>query len=76
MSHISCPLCGINTPRTTFEKTLLSELDDIEAVSYSGLGRGRGFAVSGRESVLDDEELVDAVAARCRAILSLIEETV
>ena len=50
------------------------DIDDIEAVSFTGLGRGRGFEKSEAFSVLDDEEICEAVASRCHAILGLLRE--
>ena len=74
MSHIVCPLCGLSVPLSKFWETIGDEIEDIEAVSFIGLGRGRGFEKSEVFSVLDDEEICEAVAARCYAILELLGE--
>jgi len=47
--------------------------DDIYAVDVSSLGKGSGFEVVGRYSVLDDAEITGLIADRCLRILDLIE---
>ena len=74
MSHIVCPLCGLSVPMSKFWETIYEDIDDIEAVNFRGLGLGRGFEKSEIFSVLDDEEICEAVAARCYAILELVGE--
>ncbi|MBA7474714.1 hypothetical protein ES707_10068 [subsurface metagenome] len=74
MSHIVCPLCGLSVPLSKFWETIGNSIEDIEVVSFTGLGRGRGFEKSEAYSVLDDEEICEAVAARCYAILMLLGE--
>ncbi|GAI63515.1 unnamed protein product, partial [marine sediment metagenome] len=46
---------------------------DIYAVNRTGLGRGRGFAVSEIFSVLGESAITTPIAERCRVILGLIE---
>ena len=46
---------------------------DIYAVNRTGLGRGRGFAVSESFSVLGESTITGPIATRCRIILGLIE---
>ena len=75
MSHVVCPMCGLSVPLSKFWETVYDEIDDIEAVSFRGLGRGRGFEKTETYSVLDDTELCEAVASRCYAILELLGET-
>lgn len=48
------------------------EVEDIEVVSFRGLGRGMGFEKAESISALDDEEVCKAIAGRCYAILSLL----
>ena len=74
MSHIVCPMCGLSVPLSKFWETIYEPIDDIEAVSFRGLGRGMGFEKSEAYSVLDDEEIRKAVATRCYAIIELLEE--
>ena len=75
MSHIVCPMCGLSVPLSKFWETMYTPIDDIEAVSFRGLGRGMGFEKSEANSVLDDEEFCEAVTSRCHAILELLEDT-
>lgn len=74
LSHIVCPLCGLSVPLSKFWETIYEDIDDIEAVSFRGLGRGRGFEKSEAYSLLDDEGICEAVASRCHAILELLED--
>ena len=74
MSHVVCPMCGLSVPLSKFWETVYDEIDDIEAVSFRGLGRGRGFEKTEAYSVLDDTELCEAVASRCHSILELLED--
>ena len=66
MSHIQCPLCGLNSPLSKFDPSALDL--DLRLVQFRGLGRGRGFEVSNEFSVLGDEEYSPMVAER---VLSL-----
>ena len=68
-------MCGLSVPLSQFWESTYSDIDDIEAVSFRGLGRGRGFEKTDTHSVLDDEEIREAVASRCYAILELLGET-
>jgi len=47
--------------------------NDIYAVEVRGLGRGRGFEVVDRYSVLDDLSITGLIADRCHRILNMIE---
>ena len=71
MSHIRCPLCGLNAAVSGFDP---SELDlDLRATSFIGLGHGRGFAPVEEYSVLGDDEfspmVADRVLSLCRMFL-------
>ena len=68
---LSCPMCGKQTSRRYFNPEDLAT--DILAVKRKSLGRGKGFAVTGRPSILDDKELVAKIAKRCHTLLELIE---
>lgn len=49
-----------------------SSLDlDLNIASFRGLGRGAGFEVASKESVLGDEEHSPAVAHRCLALVKM-----
>ena len=67
--------CGLSVPLSKFWETIYNDIDDIEVVSFSGLGRRRGFERTEAYSVLDDEETREAVASRCHAILELLGKT-
>ena len=68
-------MCGLSVILSHFWESTYSDIDDIETVSFRGLGRGRGFEKTDPYSVLDDEEIREAVASRCNAIIDLLEET-
>ena len=71
MVNLVCPLCGRHVVREYFDPSKFAR--DIYAVEVTGLGRGRGFAVSEPFSVLDDPEIIGPIAERCRVILELTE---
>ncbi len=72
--YLMCPLCGKLAHLSCFTPDEYSE--DIECVEMRSLGRARGFEVSARFSALGDEELMDMIASRCRAILKIVGEEV
>ena len=74
MSMLSCPRCARLVSRRLFNPEKLVE--DVQAVSRRSLGRARGWEVTGRHSVLDDKELMEKIANRCRTILEIIGEDV
>ncbi len=74
MSMLSCPMCARLVSRRLFNPENLVE--DIQAVSRRSLGRARGWEVTGRQSVLDDQELMEKIANRCRTILEVVGEDV
>lgn len=73
MSHLQCPLCGKMAPLSTLDPESL-ELG-LKAVSFKGLGRGKGFAKSEEHSILGDGEYSPALANRslklCRMFLEV-----
>ena len=71
MTQLVCPLCGRFVGLEYFDPRHFE--DDIYAVEVRGLGRGRGFEVVSRESVLDDDRITGLIADRCHRILGLIE---
>jgi hypothetical protein len=71
MSQLACPLCGRFVSLNGFDPSSFES--DIYAVNRTGLGRGRGFAVSEIFSVLGDLTITGPIATRCRKILSIIE---
>ena len=75
MTSVSCPLCGKYTSITSFDPGSLD--DDIYAVSFRGLGRGRGFKVTEKRSLLDSlesEETVSAIADRTLQIAKFLRD--
>lgn len=65
--NIVCPLCGKHTPDTAFDPSDFE--DDIYGVEVTGLGRGRGFAVTQRISLLDDPLVTGLIGDRCLRVL-------
>jgi hypothetical protein len=68
--NVECPLCKRHSPEKSFRNK--EPATDIIGVIVRGLGRGRGFAVSGRYSLLSDHSLMAVISERCQRILSLI----
>ena len=62
MSHLVCPLCGKNAPLSTLDPE--SQPLDLRTVSFRGLGRGKGFAVNEKVSIMGDEEYTPIIAER------------
>ncbi len=71
LSQLACPLCGRFVSLNGFDPSDFES--DIYAVNRTGLGRGRGFDVGPRFSVLGDVTITGPIASRCRIILGLIE---
>ena len=69
--NVACPMCGRHVPENVFDPKSMDA--DIYAVHVSGLGRGKGFAVSEPFSVLGDPTITAPIADRCRSILKVIE---
>jgi hypothetical protein len=68
--NVECPLCKRHSPEKSFRNQ--EPATDIIGVIVRGLGRGRGFAVVGRYSLLNDRSLMEVISERCQRILSLI----
>jgi hypothetical protein len=66
MSHIICPLCGKNSPMSTFDPASLDL--DLRACSFKGAGRYFGFRKVDEHSVLGDDVYSIPVSRR---VLSL-----
>lgn len=62
MSHLICPLCGLNVPLSKFNPDNI-ELD-LLVVGFKGLGRGKGFEKKDEHSILGDDEYSPIVAGR------------
>jgi hypothetical protein len=71
MSQFQCPLCGKYNSYARFDPNDFD--DDIFGVDFEGLGRGKGFRVSARCSLLDDDHLRGLIVQRSRRILWFTE---
>ena len=72
MTSIRCPLCGWYVNLNSFDPRKFN--GDIELVTVQGLGRGRGFAVVSRESVLGDDEITPMIKDGVLSIASTLIE--
>lgn len=75
MTSIVCPLCGKHSPKGSFHPENLE--DDICEVELHGLGRGRGFEVSERSSILNSDssnDVIDRIASRVLRLVMLLKE--
>lgn len=72
MSFLVCPLCGKSTLLRSFANVELE--GDILVQMFRGLGRGRGFEVASRESILTENETTRIIADRAMDILLLLME--
>lgn len=62
MSHLACPLCGKYAPLSTLNPSILDL--DLKLVSFQGLGRGKGFKVSEKWSILGDDDVTPVISER------------
>lgn len=68
MTQLACPLCGKNTSLNSYDP---SQFDlDIYEVEMMGLGRGKGFRVVGKHSLLGEPETLAPLRER---LLDLVE---
>ncbi len=72
MSHLACPLCGLNAPLSYLDP---SELDlDLTLKEFKGLGRGKGFESLPPVSVLGDDKytpmIFNRIADLCKMFYS------
>lgn len=71
MTQFSCPICGKNSSYSKYDPTNFD--DDIIGIEVRGLGRGRGFEVTERYSLLGDTWLTGLISRRCHKTLRMIE---
>jgi hypothetical protein len=69
MTHIKCPVCGKNSAISTFDPLSIEE--DIKLVTYTGLGRAKGFAVIDEFSILGDEIFSPIIAKKLSSLLKM-----
>ena len=72
MTHLICPLCGLNVP--------LSKLDrgnfpiDLKTISFRNAGYRKGFAPNEPVSVMGDEEITPVIASRVKELYDFFVE--
>ena len=66
-------MCACSVPLSKLD--LSGQPRDIYVQEFRGLGRGRGFRVKLRTSVLGDQKLPAQLLARARAIVDLLDRT-
>ncbi len=72
MSHVICPLCGRSVAADHYDPSEFD--DDIMGQRFAGKGRGKGFEVSEKFSVLGDdgyEDLLRRMASRALRIVKM-----
>jgi hypothetical protein len=72
MSHFQCPVCGKHSSIRLYEPEGFD--DDIELISYSGLGRGKGFESYLAGYIDDDPELKERLRNRVQRVLEILSE--
>ena len=73
MSHVICPLCGKSVAVNHYDPSKFD--DDVMGQSFTGKGRGKGFEVSDKSSVLGEGEydnLLRMMASRALRIVKLL----
>ena len=80
MSMLSCPLCGKMSSIDRYNPNFFA--DDIFVVEVRGLGRGRGFEVSIRDSIFSEhcrldpniDRALDDLRSRILDILNMLDD--
>jgi len=70
LSHVVCPLCGRSVPIDGFDPSEF--VDDVFAQAFSGKGRGKGFRVADKFSVLGEEGYYDLLKSMADRALRLV----
>jgi len=67
-------MCGKTTNIRNFDPESFE--DDIYLVRFRGLGRGRGFEIASKESLLEglDPELLDKISDRIEILYNILYE--
>lgn len=68
-THVVCPVCGKSSSLKTFPA---GGGKDLVLQTYRSLGRGKGFAVSARESGIGDRRLGSALAPKVLQTLTVL----
>jgi hypothetical protein len=66
-------MCGKSTALSRFPPG--DDIRDVTLQSFTGLGQGRGFKVTGTESALGDQDLCRGLAHRAAGLLRLLVES-
>ncbi|MGD0804302.1 MAG: hypothetical protein ABSA11_09540 [Candidatus Bathyarchaeia archaeon] len=66
MSHLICPLCGLNVPLSKLERGNFPI--DLKTISFRNLGYRKGFGVSEIVSIMGDGEITPIIAARVKKL--------
>lgn len=73
-NQFQCPLCGRTVAIRSFDPSNFD--DDVIGIRFVGLGRGRGFEVAAKGSLLDSEApVLDKIADRVAEVYDLFFET-
>lgn len=73
MSHVVCPLCGKSAAIDSYDPSEFE--DDVSGQTFRGKGRGKGFEVSEKFSVLGDQgydDLLQRMASRALRIVKML----
>ena len=62
MTMISCPLCGKMSSLERYNPNYFE--DDIYVLELSGLGRGRGFVLTSKDSIFSVQSRMDSIIDR------------
>jgi hypothetical protein len=76
LSHITCPVCGKSSFLRNFDPEKMR--NNIYVYSVTGLGRGKGYRITARDSILHSPEHLhvrERLAARMIKVLGLLAET-
>ena len=71
MVHLVCPLCGKSFYAESYDPSEFE--DDIIAQEFKGKGRGKGFEVIDKYSILIDDEFNDIVKSMADRSLRIVK---
>jgi hypothetical protein len=70
MTHLLCPLCGKYSALSKLSK--YESEPDLIAVSFKGLGRGKGFVKGEEYSILEDDVYAPVIAERIEKLYNML----